>query len=81
MVDLGLNVNQDREWGNGVDLSFVGPFSAFGRAHRATIGFSYIGSRLEVDERWGYEAFPVDIDNPITDLPVPTVGRSDNRDR
>ncbi|SED18206.1 TonB-dependent siderophore receptor [Rhodobacter sp. 24-YEA-8] len=71
MVDLGLNVNQDRERGQGVDVSFSGPFSAFGRDHRATIGFSYIGSRLQVDERWGYDAFPVDISNPVTDLPIP----------
>jgi outer membrane receptor for ferric coprogen and ferric-rhodotorulic acid len=70
-VDLGLNVNQDRESGYNLDSSLSGSIDLFGREHKVVLGASYIRSNLKIDERWGYDGFPVDLFDPDPNLPVP----------
>jgi len=70
-VDLGLNVNQDRERGYNIDTSLSGDFNLQDKEHKFVVGASIIHSNLKVDERWGYDSFPVEISNPKHNLPLP----------
>lgn len=70
-VDLGLNVNQDRERGYNLDTSLSGMIDLFDREHKVVVGASYIRSNLKVDERWGYDGFPVDLFDPDPNIRLP----------
>lgn len=70
-VDLGLNVNQDQETGYNLDASLSGTVELLGREHEVVFGASHIRSNLKVDERWGYDGFPVNVNDPEVNLPVP----------